>query len=198
MFHRMIVSFCLLLSLAVLPLSSRAAESFTFADVQAMAQDLAGTAYVPATPVPEFLTSLSYDEWRSIRYLPEKALWSEDGLPFTVQFFHPGLYYDRTVRVHVVQGDTVEDVAFDPSLFQYGNEELAKQVTQTKNMNFAGLRLHYPLNRPDYRTNSPFSSALPISALWQRIPATASIPAVSRWTRPRPRAKNSRTSGSSG
>ena len=151
MFHRMIVSFCLLLAIAALPLPSRAAESFTFADVQAKAQDLAGTPYVPAAPVPEFLTSLSYDEWRSIRYLPEKALWTEDGLPFTVQFFHPGLYYDRTVRVHVVQGDSVEDVAFDPSLFQYGNEELAKQMTQAKDMNFAGLRLHYPLNDPNYR-----------------------------------------------
>ena len=151
MFHRMILSFCLLAALLAEPFSARAAEPFTFADVQARAQDLASTAYVPTTPVPEFLTNLNYDEWSSIRYLPEKALWAEEGLPFTVQFFHPGLYYDLPVRVHVVNSDGVEDIAFDPSLFQYGSEELSNQVAQTKGMDFAGLRLHYPLNRADYK-----------------------------------------------
>ena len=70
MFHRMILSFCLLAALLAEPFSARAAEPFTFADVQARAQDLASTAYVPTTPVPEFLTNLNYDEWSSIRYLP--------------------------------------------------------------------------------------------------------------------------------
>ena len=67
MFHRMIISFCLLAALFAEPLSAGASEPFTFADVQARAQDLAGTAYVPATPAPEFLTKLNYDEWSSIR-----------------------------------------------------------------------------------------------------------------------------------
>ena len=137
--------------LFAVPLAAEAAAPFTFADVQAKAQDLAGTKYAPTPPVPEFLTKLNYGEWSSIRYLPEKALWAEESLPFTVQFFHPGLYYDRPVRVHVVDGDTVEDVAFDTSLFKYENEELAQQVAQTKDMNFAGFRLHYPLNRADYK-----------------------------------------------
>ena len=110
MFHRMIFSFCLLAALFAAPLSAGAAAPFAFADVQAKAQDLAGTKYVPTTPVPEFLTKLNYGEWSGIRYLPEKALWAEDNLPFTVQFFHPGLYYDRTVRVHIVNDEGVEDV----------------------------------------------------------------------------------------
>ena len=151
MFHRIITSFCLLTALFTAPFSAVAAAPFTFADVQAKAQDLAGTKYVPAASVPEFLTKLDYSDWSSIRYLPEKALWAEDGLPFTVQFFHPGLYYDRPVSVHIVNEDSVDDVAFDPSLFQYGSEELAKQVAQTKDMNFAGFRLHYPLNKADYK-----------------------------------------------
>ena len=151
MFHRMISSFCLLAALLATPLCAEAVAPFTFADVQAKAQDLAGTKYVPITPVPEFLTKLNYQEWSSIRYLPEKSLWAEEALPFTVQFFHPGLYYDRPVRVHVVNDESVEDIAFDSSLFQYGTEELAKQVAQTKDMNFAGFRLHFPLNKPDYK-----------------------------------------------
>lgn len=151
MFHRMIVFFCLLAALFTVPCNAGAAASFTFADVQAKAQDLAGTKYTPTPAVPEFLTKLNYGEWSSIRYLPEKALWTDESLPFTVQFFHPGLYYDRPVRIHIVNGDTVEDVAFDTSLFRYENEDLARQVAQTKDMNFAGFRLHYPLNSATYK-----------------------------------------------
>ena len=62
MFHRMIVSFCLLAALFTVPCNAGAAASFTFADVQAKAQDLAGTKYTPTPAVPEFLTKLNYGE----------------------------------------------------------------------------------------------------------------------------------------
>ncbi len=151
MLQHMIASLCLLAALFTAPLSAQAAAPFTFADVQAKAQDLAGTAYAPPVPAPEFLTKLGHNEWSAIRYLPEKALWAEEDLPFNVQFFHPGLYYDRPVRIHIVNGDEVENVLFSSSLFQYGNEELAGQVEQTQGLDFAGFRLHYPLNREDYK-----------------------------------------------
>lgn len=151
MLQHMIASLCLLAALFTAPLSAQAAAPFTFADVQAKAQDLAGTAYAPPAPAPEFLTKLGHNEWSAIRYLPEKALWAEEDLPFNVQFFHPGLYYDRPVRIHIVNGDEVENVLFSSSLFQYSNEELAGQVEQTQGLDFAGFRLHYPLNREDYK-----------------------------------------------
>ena len=66
MFHRIITSFCLLTALFTAPFSAVAAAPFTFADVQAKAQDLAGTKYVPAASVPEFLTKLDYSDWSSI------------------------------------------------------------------------------------------------------------------------------------
>ncbi|MGN1038439.1 MAG: glucan biosynthesis protein, partial [Mailhella sp.] len=151
MFHRMITLFCMLAVLFAFPLSAAAAAPFTFADVQARAQDLAGTKYVPVAPVPDYLTKLNYASWSSIRCLPEKALWAEEALPFTVQFFHPGLYYDRPVQIHVVNNNDIEDIAFDTSFFQYGSKDIAEQVAREDHMNFAGFRLHYPLNRSDYK-----------------------------------------------
>ncbi|WP_298068047.1 glucan biosynthesis protein G [uncultured Mailhella sp.] len=151
MFQRVFFTAFLLVAFAFSPVGARA-SAFSFADVQAKAQDLANTAYTTPTPVPEFLTKLTYPEWSSIRCLPEKAIWAGEELPFTVQFFHPGLYYDRTVRIHLVDGETIEDVAFDPALFQYGSEELAKQAADNlPALGFAGFRLHFPLNRPDYQ-----------------------------------------------
>jgi hypothetical protein len=41
-------------------------------------------------PIPEFLTTLSYDEYRDIRFDTKRSLWRERG-NFQVQFVHPGL-----------------------------------------------------------------------------------------------------------
>ncbi|MBP3731443.1 MAG: glucan biosynthesis protein, partial [Mailhella sp.] len=124
---------------------------FGFADVQAKAQDLAQKDWADVQPAPEFLTKLDYGEWSGIRFRKEKAIWADEGLPFSLQFFHEGLYYDRPIKMHVVDADSVSDIAFDPSLFQYGSEKLARQVAEASGLDFAGFRIHYPLNRPDYK-----------------------------------------------
>ena len=43
-----------------------------------------------------------YDRYRDIRYKPERALWRREKLPFELQFFHQGLYYDRPVRIREI------------------------------------------------------------------------------------------------
>lgn len=69
--------------------------------------------------------------------------------PFTVQFFHPGLYYDRTVGITIVNsaGET-RLFPFSKALFDYKSEEVKALVPD--NLGFAGFRLHYPLNKEDY------------------------------------------------
>ena len=64
--------------------------------------------------MPRWLREITYDQWRDIRFRPERALWRDKNLPFTVQFFHPGFYYDRTVRVNVVTATGVASVPFSP------------------------------------------------------------------------------------
>jgi len=153
MLNRFLASLCLLAALCLQPLSSSAntVPAFTFADVQARAQDLARSPYSATPAVPEFLTKLSHAEWHDIRFRPEKALWASEELPFNLQFFHPGLYYDRPVSINIFDSATVTPVAFDASLFQYGSESLNRQAAETKGLGFAGFRIHYPLNRPDYK-----------------------------------------------
>lgn len=102
----------------------------------------------PQDPVPKWLLEITYDQWRDIRFRPDRALWRERKLPFEVQFFHPGLYYDRAVKINVVDAEGSHPVAFSPSLFDYGKNSFASQVPQ--DLGFAGFRLHYPINRPDY------------------------------------------------
>jgi periplasmic glucans biosynthesis protein len=102
----------------------------------------------PAGEVPEFLVKLSYDEWRDIRFDPEQAMWRSEKLPFEVQFFHAGLYYDRTVTIHVVDSSGVHTVPFSPDMFNYGRNTFKNRVPH--DLGFAGFRLHYPINTPNY------------------------------------------------
>ena len=82
-----------------------AARAFDLDNVAAKAAELAQQPYQDRQKkVPDWMLvgSMTYDQWRDIRFRPDQALWRDKNLPFQVQFFHPGLYYDRTVQVNVV------------------------------------------------------------------------------------------------
>jgi len=124
-------------------------HGFELSDVAAKAEQLAAVPFDNRAPkVPPSMLELTYDQWRDIRFRPDQALWHDEKLPFQLQFFHPGLYYDRTVAVHVIDGGIVKPVEFSTRLFDYGKNRLAGKVPA--DLGFAGFRIHYPLNRPDY------------------------------------------------
>src|SRR5262245_10100885 len=107
------------------------AGAFSLDDVAKRAERQARAPFHdPAGEVPKWLTEISYDQWRDIRFRPELALWRDAKLPFQVQFFHPGLYYDRTVKVHVVDAQGTHPVPFNPSNFDYGRNDFGSRVPQ--------------------------------------------------------------------
>ncbi len=139
----------LLFSLVVLPLSAGAEEPFSFDVVVDRARELAGTSFEDRSrTIPDFLLDIDYDRWRDIRFRPEKALWKEEGLPFQLQFFHPGLFYDRGVTIHVVDGGRAVPLPFDPESFDYGANGFKERIPA--DLGYAGFRIHYPINRDDY------------------------------------------------
>lgn len=129
--------------------AAEAKTRFTLQSVIDKARSLSEKPFQsPAGEVPEFLLKLSYDEWRDVRFDPEQAMWRREKLPFEVQFFHAGLYYDRTVTIHVVDPTGVHTVPFSPDMFNYGRNTFKNRVPH--DLGFAGFRLHYPINTPDY------------------------------------------------
>jgi len=138
-----------LLLLAVFA-SALPASAFDLDDAAKQARAMAGESFRdPRGEVPSWLLEIGYDQWRDIRFRTDRALWRDRSLPFEAQFFHPGLYYDRVVRVHEIDASGVHDVPFSPDLFDYGRNEFASRVPQ--GLGFAGFRLHYPLKRKDYK-----------------------------------------------
>ncbi len=130
----------------VLPAPARAA--FQFADVVTAARKLAQDPYKEPEQVPEWLRQLTYDQWRDIRYRPDHALWRDGKSRFQVQFFHPGLYYDRAVKMNLVDAKGARPIAFSPSHFEYGANTFASKVPQ--DLGYAGFRVHYPIKTPTY------------------------------------------------
>ncbi len=142
---RSVVGAIALFSLAV----AAPAAGYDFEDVSKQAEELAKQSYRdPRGRVPDWLLKITYDQWRDIRFRPDRTLWLDRKGPFQVQFFHPGLYYDRPVVVNVVEQDGVRPIEFSPSQFDYGKNEFASQVPQ--DLGYAGFRLHFPIKTPKY------------------------------------------------
>ena len=122
---------------------------FDLDDVAAKAQRLAqGSFQAPKDQVPDWMLKMNYDQWRDIRFRPDHALWQAEHLPFQVQFFHPGLYYDRTIAMNVVDAQGVRPVPFSPSNFDYGKNDFASKIPQ--DIGYAGFRIHAPIKTPKY------------------------------------------------
>ncbi|MEC9406433.1 MAG: glucan biosynthesis protein G [Pseudomonadota bacterium] len=114
------------------------------------AKELAEQPYEPRqVTLPPALQGLDYDAYRDIRFRPDQSVWRGRGLPIEAQFFHLGLYYDTPVQIHLLTADGVQAVDYTTKLFDYGSNPTPTEVD--KHMGFAGFRLHYPLNRPDYK-----------------------------------------------
>jgi periplasmic glucans biosynthesis protein len=129
---------------------SEATPESLFQQVTELARTQAGAPYEPPPEVlPDALREMTYDQYRSIRFRPEAALWHGQAR-FEAQFFHPGFLFPHPVRVFMVDNGEVREFAFDPDLFRYEAEAEGLADAGRSDLGFSGFRLHYPLNRPEY------------------------------------------------
>ena len=119
-------------------------DRFGFDDVAERARKLASEPYRAPTAVPDFLTALSYDDYRDIRFDATQSWWRDRG-NFQLQFIHPGLYYRHAVKINTIDASGVDVAAFSPQLFTYGKNKFADKIPV--DLGFAGFRIAYPFNR---------------------------------------------------
>lgn len=138
-----------LLAAPPLAFGARAQEPFGFESVVALARERAGAEFQPPQQaLPEALANLSYDRYRQVRFRAEHALWRGQGLPFEIQFFHPGFQFRDPVAMFEVENGVPRQLYYSPAQFDFGDEELAAVVPA--DLGFAGFRVHHPLRRIDY------------------------------------------------
>ena len=128
----------------------RAAVAFSFDDVAQRARKLASTSFkAPATKLPAELENLSYDQFRDIRFKPARMMWRTSRLPFELAFFHQGLFFKQPVKINELTAEGVNEIAFDPNLFDYGANKIDPR--RTRGLGFSGFRVHYAINTPKYK-----------------------------------------------
>lgn len=122
--------------------------AFGFADVNRIAESLAQKPYEPDRPeLPEGFKNLQYDDYRDIRFRPQKNIWADAGVPFQVQLFPRGFLFRDRVRVNIIDDSGVHPLEFSRDLFDYGKNQVPAQLPS--DFGFAGFRILYPLHRAD-------------------------------------------------
>lgn len=116
--------------------------------VRELARNLAAKPFeAPDEKLPDAIKDLDYDQYRSIRFLPGRALWRSEGLPFEVQFFHRGFLYKNRVGLYEVANGRAAPIRYRRDDFSFG--EKIGQVPDA-DLGFAGFRVHAPISRADY------------------------------------------------
>ncbi len=133
-------SLCLLAALAA------QSPDFGLDHVALKAKELAQKSWQPPQQVPDFMRKLSYDEFRRIRFDPNKSLWHGTGSKFEVMLMVPGLYFTHPVKLNVVSGRTITPVPFKRDAFLSDDAELIKKLPA--DLGYAGFKLTYPINTP--------------------------------------------------
>jgi glucans biosynthesis protein len=102
----------------------------------------------PRANLPKVLrqANLDYDKYREIRFRRDKALWTADGLPFRVEFFHPGYLYQEPVQIHEFTATYTQPIHFVKDFFDYGKLDIAREIPAKTG--YAGFRVLYALNKP--------------------------------------------------
>ncbi|MGY3614299.1 glucan biosynthesis protein G [Bradyrhizobium sp. USDA 10063] len=125
-----------------------AAVPFGPSTVRELARSLASKSFeAPDEKLPAELNDLNYDQYRSIRFMPERALWRAEKLPFQAQFFHRGFFYKNKVSIFEVVDGQANEIAYRKEDFSFGDKVPAFKEAD---LGFAGFRVHTSINKPDY------------------------------------------------
>ena len=132
-------------------LHGAAAAAFDFADVAGKAESQARQAYrTPSRQAPPELQALNYDQYRYIRFLPERSRWRAEKLPFELMFFHlGGEFQTLPVRMNEIAPSGVRYIRYDSADFYLARNKLSPK--NWGDLGFAGFRAHYALNNSEYK-----------------------------------------------
>jgi glucans biosynthesis protein len=120
-----------------------------FAYVTKLAQQRASAPFhSPRAELPDVLRQekLDYDNYRKIRFRPDRAFWAADGLPFHAEFFHPGYIYQEPVHIYEFAKSFVQRIRFVRDWFDYGGLNIEDQIPA--DTGYAGFKIFYALNKP--------------------------------------------------
>lgn len=122
--------------------------AFSLDDVSAKAKELAGQKYeAPRSNLPNEFREMKFADYQKIRFRNEKAEWADQNTPFKLSFYHQGMHFDTPVKINEVTADSVHEIKYDPTRFDFGDVKFDPKATEQ--LGYAGFRVLYPINKDD-------------------------------------------------
>ena len=122
--------------------------AFSLDDVSAKAKELAGQKYeAPRSNLPNEFREMKFADYQKIRFRNEKAEWADQNTPFKLSFYHQGMHFDTPVKINEVTADSVQEIKYDPTRFDFGDVKFDPKATEQ--LGYAGFRVLFPINKGD-------------------------------------------------
>jgi periplasmic glucans biosynthesis protein len=116
------------------------AQPFSFDALKARAKDLAGQPHVaPPRPAPDVVAKIDYAIHGTLKYRTDVALFAKGPGQFPATFFHLGQFFQKSVRMHVVDNGQQREIVYEPAYFDMPPNSIARHLPE--NAGFAGFRL---------------------------------------------------------
>lgn len=125
-----------------------APQHFSFDALSEEMKALAAQPFVEPAPVTDVVADLDYDDYRLVRFRPDRQRWKGEG-DWNLAAFPMGWLFKQPVILYEVKGNEAQEMRFSTEDFEYLNDLASRVPAMTDLSGVAGFRLHYPLNRPD-------------------------------------------------
>lgn len=128
------------------------ARTFSYEALIERAKSMAKAPYKqPQKPMPDVVRKIDYDEWGKIRYDTHSALFANGPELHPATFFHLGMFFQKSVKMHAVEDGKAREILYSNSYFDMPKDSVAHKLSD-KNSGFAGFRLQESRLRDDWRT----------------------------------------------
>ena len=122
------------------------ATDFSKQQLLQQVRKLAQTKYVAPKTVPQQWMNLSYDQYKSINYRRDAALWHHTKRLYEIEFFAPGMRFPSPVQVFMVEKAKAYQVQFSQQQFDY--RQSLPELPDDPALGYSGFRLRSTINDP--------------------------------------------------
>jgi glucans biosynthesis protein len=118
-------------------------QPFDLAWLKGQARKLAGSPFQASQDtLPPAMAKLTYDQFQSLRFRSDHALWANAGLEFRLQFFHVGRSFSEPVRLHEIVEGQSREIVYDTAMFEFDKAGIDPKLMRD-HIGFAGFRVQF-------------------------------------------------------
>ena len=125
---------------------TRQGEAFSFEWLKQRMKARASAPDNPPLPLDTFIETLSYDDYRRIKFRSPRARWRDADLPFRLEAFHPGWLFEDPVEIFEIVDGVAQPFGFGTDDFEYHAKLLDRIPEDATLSGVAGLKVTTPLN----------------------------------------------------